>query len=128
MITLKNTARDVIAFELSGTVEKADIQKLQATFTEKMAGTAKIGLLMDMTKWSDITGDAIAEDMKFELSMIPQLNRFSRVAIVSDKLFVKALFKYLKPLVPAIEVRIFAAGEADKALTFVSDTPALKAA
>lgn len=126
MITIEKTPEHVLAMRLAGTVEKAEIKKLAQEFEDKFAGNDRVNLVVDMTQWSDMTGDAIAEDVKFELGQLGKVSRVPRMAIVSDKQFVQAVVKFIRPLFPMVEVKTFGAQEYAKALAFASEMPEAK--
>lgn len=128
MITIEKTPNHVLALRLSGTVEKADVASMAKAFTEKFAGSDRVGIVIDMSDWSDMTGDAIVEDMKFELSQLGKIGRIPRMAIVTDKQFVLAIMNVFRPIFPMIDVKVFGARAYDQALAFVSELPVAIAA
>lgn len=121
MITIESPVTNVLAIRLSGTVEKSDIETMEKAFQDKLDTDDRFGLVADMTDWTDITGDAFAEDAKFEFGLLGKLNRFPRIALVSDKKFPQAVMKVLDPLIPAVELRVFPAIERDQAIEFASE-------
>ena len=121
MITIEKSPDNVLAIRLSGTVEKSDIEHMEEAFKDKLDAEDRFGLVVDMIDWSDITGDAIAEDTKFEFGLLGKLSRFPRTALVSDKQFPQAIAKFLDPLFPTVEIRTFTAKERDRAVGFASE-------
>ena len=128
MLTIKKSPEHVLAIRLSGTVEKTEIKTMAKAFNDKLAVNDRLGLLIDMSKWSDITGGAIVEDIKLEFGLLGKLSRFPRMAIVSDKQFVKAILKFFGQLAPMINIKVFGPNEYDKALAFASHLPTPKPA
>lgn len=123
MIAVEKSPDNVLAIRLSGTVEESDIERMEEAFKDKLNTADQFGLVVDMTDWSDITGDAIAEDTKFEFGLLSKLSRFPRMALVSDKQFPQALARFLDPLFPSVAIRTFAAKEHDDAIAFASELP-----
>lgn len=123
MLKIEKAPNHVIAFGLVDVLEQKDIAALQKVFQEKLRSQERICLLMDMTKWTDVTSAAIAADAKFEFGLIGQLNRFEKVAVITDKQFVEAAMRFMNPLFPTIDVKCFGPDEHDKALAFVSELP-----
>lgn len=115
-----------MAMRLAGTVEQSEIKTLAKAFEEKFAANDRVNLVIDVSQWNDITGDAIAEDMKFELGQLDKLSRIPRMAMISDKQFVQAIMKFMSPLVPTLEIKTFGGQEYEKALAFASEMPAAK--
>ena len=128
MLTIKKSPEHVLAIQLSGTVEKMEIKTMAKAFNDKLAVNDRLGLLIDMSKWSDITGGAIVEDIKFEFGLLGKLSRFPRMAIISNKQFVKAILKFFGQLAPMINIKVFGPNEYDKALAFASHLPTPKPA
>jgi len=123
MLTIDKSPAHILALRLSGTVEKEDIQKIESAYADKKATQDRMGFLVDMTDWSDMTADALAEDVKFELRLLNTLRSFPKMAIVSKKQFVAAIMNFLNPLFPMIEIRCFGPEDYDRALTFAGDFP-----
>lgn len=121
MITIETPVDNVLGIRLSGTVEVSDIELMEDAFREKLDTGDRFGLVVDTTDWTDITGDALAEDTKFEFGLLRKLNRFPRMALVSDKEFPKAVAKFFDPLIPTVEIRTFTANESDQAVAFAAE-------
>jgi len=121
MSGIKNLPENVLLIKLSGKVTKKDVKAYENDVYSKLKDFKKIGLLIDISELSDMTGDAIAEDIKFELGLLSKLTCFSKVAIVSDKEFVKATLKFFEFFVPFMDMKIFNTENFDSAVAFVSD-------
>ena len=90
---------------LDGLVTQDDIATLRTAFDGFRSADGPLGLVVDMTRIDDMTKDAVAADARFELSMLPRLHRFDRVALVSDKRMLHALVGWLNRFVPGTEAR-----------------------
>lgn len=123
MIRIETPLANVLAIALSGTVEECDIQTMEGAFKDRLDSDDRFGLVVDMSDWTDITADALKEDAKFEFGLLGKLNRFPRMALISDKKFPRAVAKFFDPLVPAVEIRTFSSSEREQAMAFAS-TPA----
>lgn len=120
MIKIETSIANVLAVDLSGTVEESDIQTMEEAFRRQLDSDGRFGLVIDMSDWTDITAGALKEDAKFELGLLGKLNRFPRIALISDKRFPSALVKFFDPLIPAVEIRTFTSTERDEAIAFAS--------
>ncbi len=120
MLEIGQSPANVLALKLTGTIEKRDIQGVEEAMKEKLAANDRIGVVVDMSQCTDMTADAIVEDLKAELSLIDQWHRFPRVALVSDKQFLKALTRFFDPLVPSVDFANFASDDYDKAVQYAS--------
>jgi hypothetical protein len=98
----------VVIVDLSGTVDERDVSDYKKRIYAALETHDKIGLVIDLIGLSDMTPAAIREDIRFEVGLLGDLKRFAKVAIVSDKQFMQALVRYFAPLVPFMDMKIFA--------------------
>lgn len=123
MLKFENAPDNVLALHMSGTITKRDIQAIERAVGEKLTRHRKIGFYVDMTGLSEVTGEAVLEDLKFEMRLLGKLNRFPRVAIVSDKRWIAAVVKVVGPLIPMVKVKAFTPDAYDQAMAFAADLP-----
>ncbi|WP_371156449.1 STAS/SEC14 domain-containing protein [Jannaschia sp. 2305UL9-9] len=128
MTRIEEIAPRVHEITLAGVVEKADVEAMERELTPLLEGDGKISLVIRAEEWSDITADALAEDLRFELKMLPKLTKVARVALVTSKQGLAALVRWIDPVVPMVEMRAFAAGDVQAARDWAADAPALNAA
>lgn len=124
MLTVKQLKPDVYELTLEGVLDKSDIQTMEKELTPALKKDGPLGLIVRAEGWRDITGDAIAEDMKFEFGMIAEWSKVARMALVSDLQAFDALMKWIDPILPMMDMRSFSASEVAAAEAFVSDLPA----
>lgn len=128
MMNVNRIADNVLEVALSGTVTREDIQAIERALQPLLEGDAPIGLMLDMTGLEDLTADAIAEDIRFEFSLLPQFSRFAAISIVSDKQWVPAVLGFMKPLMPMINFETFTPDRAADARAFAARIPEAKEA
>jgi len=121
MTALKNLPNNIVLISLNGTVTKPDVIAYKNEICNKLKEQKEIGLLIDISRWSDMTGDAMAEDLKFEISLLDKLNCFPKISIVSDKQFIKSIIKIFQFFTPSIEIKLFSSTHMNQALSFLSD-------
>ncbi|MFX0542170.1 STAS/SEC14 domain-containing protein [Roseovarius sp. S4756] len=124
MITVKELKPNVYELTLEGVLEKSDIETMERELTPALKGDGPLGLIVRAEGWSDITADAIAEDMKFEFGLLAQWSKVARMALVSDLQAFAALMKWVDPILPMIEMKSFGSDGVAAAEAFVSDLPA----
>ncbi|MBV7380425.1 STAS/SEC14 domain-containing protein [Maritimibacter dapengensis] len=100
---------------LHGTVERDDIAPLKDTFASAFNDTPEMSIIVDMTAWTDITDDAIGEDLGLELKLLGKLGRIDRIALVSNKEWVGAMVDFVGPWLPGTKVCRFGADDMDAA-------------
>lgn len=123
MLTVKELKPQVYELTLKGVVEKADIETMERELTPALKGDGPLGLVIRAEDWTDLTADAMAEDMKFEFGLLPQWAKIAKMAIVTDLQAFSALFRWIDPILPMIEMRAFPSSEAAEAHAFASDLP-----
>lgn len=122
MIT-KSTPSNVLFVRLAGTVNLENINQLKGEFSEKLRTNETIGVVVDLTEISDMTADAIAEDVKWELGLLDKIDRMPRMAVISDKQWVRAVQQFVDPMIQDAQMKVFAPNEVDAAIEFASDLP-----
>jgi hypothetical protein len=127
MLTVREIGPRVWELTLDGVVEKADIETMERELTPVLEGDGPLGLIVRAETWADITGDAIAEDARFELGLMNKWAKVAKMAIVSDLQAVAALLRWVDPILPMIDMRSFPASKAAEAEAFVSDLPRSRA-
>lgn len=115
MISISMTPGPVMTVTLTGTVTRDDIKTCEKAFEDLLASHERIGMVVDMSGMEDIAADAIAEDLRYELSILDQWHRVPRLAVVSGKQWVAAAVRVLAPLIKAVEIRVFAPAEREDA-------------
>lgn len=121
MIAIRSLAPRVLEIEMSGTLIREDIQKVEARLKPLLESEGPIGLVIHFERFEDMTADAMAEDIPFELSLLPHLARFRKVAIVAQKQAIAALVRVADRFLPMMEARVFRPEEADAARDFAKD-------
>jgi hypothetical protein len=125
MIRIEEIAPRVHEITLGGVVEKADVEALESALAPLLDGEGKLSLVLRLEDWSDVTADALREDMRFELRMLPKLGRMARIACVTDKQGIAALVRWADPIVPMVEMRAFGSSRAQAARDWAKAAPAL---
>lgn len=124
MIEVLDAPANVVALRATGTLTEPDYDAAIAAIEERLASHGKIGMLAEMTGFTDVTPGAMARDFRYSFSKLGELNRFPRCAVISDKLWIKAMAAVWSPLLPGVEIRAFEPGEFDEAMTWVAQAGA----
>lgn len=113
----------VAAIRVAGTLDGADYDRIIAEVQAKLARHPRIGVLVDLVDFDDISARALWKDARFSLGLLGDLRRFPREAVVSDKQWVQLLARVADPLLPHVQVRAFGSHEREAALAWVSELP-----
>jgi hypothetical protein len=114
----------VTALRISGTLTGEDYDRIIADVEARLARHERIGVLMDLVDFRDVTAEAGLKDIRYDLSKLFQLHRFPREALITDKAWVRIAAEIASPLIPHVEIRAFHPEERQAAMAWVSDLPA----
>ena len=108
----------VVGLKVVGKIEKQDLKELEPAIDAKLETYPKIGIYVEMDKFYGISLAALVEDMKYAF---PKWRRFAKKAVVTDKKWVKELYKVAKDWTGGIKVKQFDSDEQQKARKWVAD-------
>ena len=112
---------NVIAIRLTGKVTGEDIAQYQKLLEEKLAGSDPISLCVDFTGLQDMNFDAFTEGAKADFELLSHLGRFHRCAFVSEKEWPEAVVRYLDPIFPVLQLKVFPSGQRDAAIAWAAE-------
>ena len=111
----------VIAIRLTGKVTGEDIAQYQEILDEKLQGDRPISLCVDVTGLEDMNFDAFTAGAKADFELLSHLGRFHRCAFVSDKEWPEAVVRYIDPIFPILELKVFGAEEREAAIAWAAE-------
>jgi hypothetical protein len=109
----------VVAFRVSGHFAREDIDKCYEILDEAMASHPKVDLFIEVDGLTGFDTEALTSDLTRGWTLLGKLDRFGRVAIVSDERWVRWLSRIESALLPGISYRIYKAHERQMALDWV---------
>lgn len=114
MLTILPEPDGLIAYEIDGRIDKADMERVIAHIDERLKRRpGPVNMLAIVHAVGFITPPALARDIQYSLSKIRDIARFRRVAVVSDKSWVRAIASAEDLLIPKIEVKAFSMEDED---------------
>ncbi|PHQ34892.1 SpoIIAA family protein [Rhodopirellula bahusiensis] len=120
----QTTVAHVVTIELSGMLTVEDVRDFTRRINAALKQHDRIGIVVDVTQWSDMTADAITADVKAEFAMLPKLRRIPRIAILSNKQWYNAVVGWFSPMLFTTDVKVFDPSRAaakQEAIAFASD-------
>jgi hypothetical protein len=126
MLTVKELKPNVWVLTLEGVLEKGDIAIMERDLSPALNSDGPLGLIVRAENWKDLTGDAMAEDAKFEFGMLAQWSKFAKMAFVTDLQALAAVLKWVDPILPMIDMKSFPSSDVAAAEAFAADLPAKK--
>jgi hypothetical protein len=103
-------------------VEEQDIERGIEAIEAALQRQDRLGLLVE----AEIVGMALGaftRDLTYSLAKLRDLHRFSRVAVVSSREWVRTITQVQDRILPFVDVRSFPASEREEAMGWVSNLP-----
>ncbi len=119
MLEVLPAAAHVVAMRVSGRIDTDDIERGIAAVDEALAHQDRIALFVEIAM-SGMSPGALARDLGYGLRHLRELHRFARMAVVTEQDWVRRIVQIQGRVLPQIEIRTFALGERDEALTWVA--------
>jgi SpoIIAA-like len=114
----------VLALRVAGKLTAEDVGIAKSALDPMLKQHDRIGFMVDLVDFSDATAEAIAEDLRYEFSLLGKTRQFARCALVTDKEWLGAVTGFWAKLLPDLEMRTFGAGQRDQAVQWAADLPA----
>lgn len=121
MLKILKSPDHVVAFSISGTLTKDDLDRIVEDIEAKLKRHDHVGLMADMTGFEDVTFKAAMEDLRYSFSKFGEWKRFPREAIVTDKQWLRTVMHLIGPLVPFVTIKVFEPGEQQSALDWAAE-------
>lgn len=109
----------VLALRVQGHIGREDIDKSFELLTESFANHPKTSLYIEVAELSGFDTEALTEDFRRGCALLDKLERFDRVAIVSDQSWVRWASRIESALLPGISYRTYTFAERQQALDWV---------
>lgn len=111
----------VLAYRVDGKVDEEDVRKAIETVTPALETPAHFNMYVEVADIHGITPEAIKERLEFVLPNFKELlMKIDKIALVTDKDWMKTLAKGIYSLIPKIEQKSFSFEESAKARQWVS--------
>lgn len=130
MLEILQVDGPVVAFRAEGTLTRDDYDRMTQAIDDRLHAHEHVGLFADLSALSGLSLGALQRDLQYSLRHLGELHRFARVAVLSEKAWLRAWSQLAWLLVPKSTVRAFEVSEWDAALAWtreLSDEPARRA-
>jgi hypothetical protein len=109
---------DVLALELTGTITGHDLDSIMDRTDAIMAAHDKIHVFVETRGVDGVQLSALPHHMSRAFPLFGKLDRFGRVAVVSDQAWMRAGTRLESALLPNISYRVSKPEERDEALAW----------
>ena len=120
MIQVLSAPDNIAAFRVAGTLTASDYDQMIPAIEEKLGDHEDIGILADLTDFTDMTLAAAWKDARYSLGKLWELRRFPKEAVITEG-WLAGFVDLLDPAIPFVKVRAFKPEDYDKALTWAGD-------
>ena len=111
----------VVAFRAAGKVKAEDYDNTMIPLIEdKLAIHDNISVLADLTEMENMSLGAIGRDLQYGLSKIGQMHHFKRVALITERQWIKGITTIVDKVFPNTEARVFSKYDRDDAMLWAA--------
>jgi hypothetical protein len=123
MIEIIEAPDHVFAARFMGALTGPDFAEIEREIEAKLARHGRIGIVADLIGLTGVTPEALAKDIRYNISKLGHWRQFPREAIITQREWLAAVVKALDPIVPQVEVRAFHPEEQSLAIGWAADLP-----
>lgn len=120
MLEFLDSADDVIALRMSGTIKGVDLDAAMDRLETLFAAHDKVHVFVETRGIDGIELAGLPSYMTRALPLFGKLTRFGRVAVVADQTWIRAGTRIESALLPFISYRVFEPAEREAALAWVN--------
>jgi len=125
MLKFLKSPDDVIALKFSGTITGEDLDAIMDRVEEILAKHDKIHVFIETHDVQGMQLSALPHHMRRALPMFGKLDRFGRVAVVSDQAWMRVGTRLESAFLPNVSYRVCKPEERDEALEWALGQPAV---
>jgi hypothetical protein len=120
MLEILQAPDQLAAFRLTGKVTGVDYDQTIAELEERLRRHSRVAVYADLSQFQRLTRDALEKDIRYAIAKRYELHRFTRMAIVSDKLWPGVLAHLAGAWLP-FEIRSFKSAEREEGLRWAAE-------
>jgi len=120
MLEIIPAPEGVVAMQVSGRIEKADVDRAIAAVEAALATHERIALFAEASI-AGISPEGLWADLSYGLGKLRELHRFSRTAVVTEQDWVRRITQAEGALLPGLEMRVFTQSERESAWSWVTE-------
>ena len=119
MLSFIDTSPDTIAVTIGGKITGGDLDAVMDRLDAAFATHDKVHVFVETRDLDGIELSGLGRYTTRALPLFGKLNRFGRVAVVSDQAWLRAATRFESAILPFISYRVFEPAERDQALAWV---------
>ena len=118
MLEIIASPDDVIALKISGSIKGQELDKIMDRLDTVMASHDKVHVFVETHGIAGLELASLPHYFSRAMPLFGKLNRFGRVAVVSDQAWIRVGTRMESAMLPFISYRTYEPDERDRALTW----------
>lgn len=120
MFELIKSSENIVAMRIGGKLSGPDAIASKVALDDALQRQGKLGLVIDLSALTDISAEGLASGVMADLDMLAHIDRFTRMAFVSDKEWPAVVLGLMDNLISAPQMKSFVVADLDAALKWAS--------
>ena len=119
MLTFHDSAADVLALTIEGSITGTDLTRILDRLEPMLESDGKAHLFIETRGIDGLQLTALPSYASRAMPLLGKLNRFGRIAVVADQMWIRAATRLESAILPFISYRVFEPAERAAALAWV---------
>ncbi|WP_306117771.1 MULTISPECIES: STAS/SEC14 domain-containing protein [unclassified Roseitalea] len=120
MIVVEELSPGVISLDVTGRLEKTDIEHAITELEAAREAHEKISLVVDLTGFAGMTAEALIADLRYGFSQINELDHYQRIAVLTGHEWIETLIWLEGKVFRSLDIRCFKPDERQRARAFAN--------
>ena len=112
-------AGDAVRMTVTGKLARSELERVVNLVERSIAARPKTHLFVEVQNFSGVDPQALADYLSRGIAMLGKLDRFGRIAVVTDQTWLRWATRLESALLPNISYEVFEPAERDQALAWV---------
>ena len=109
----------IVGMRVTGKITSSDVDAAVAMLDERLERYDGVSLVVVIDGLEGVSAAALMKDISYGLQQLPHLSRFHRVAVVTDRKWIRAAIKVEGKVLPGVQMKAFRAADEGAALAWV---------
>ena len=123
MIEILESAKQLVAMKISGSITAEDIEKAYKATEEALASNERVSFFAEVDDSVGLTIEGAVKDLWNGIGQICKLKKYYRAAVVTDVTWLASVARAEGLFFSSIDIRVFKLDEYDKAFAWASEKP-----
>lgn len=120
MITVETLSPGVLLVDITGKLEKSDIEDVITELDAAREQYDTVNLVVDLTGFAGISAEALIADVRYGFSQINEITQYERIAVITGHEWIETLIWLEGKVFRALDIRCFKPEERQRARAFAN--------